>query len=54
MVTRKKATITQAHSLTLTPWKKLTLQERIREVVLHAQWKRGRTVSLNRAGFAGG
>jgi len=47
MVIRKKATVTRAHSLTLFPWKHLTLQKRIREVVLHAHRNRGRTINLN-------
>lgn len=47
MATRKKATVTRAHSLLLSPWKNLTTKERIREVVLHAHRNRGRTVTLN-------
>lgn len=47
MVNRKKVTMSRAHSLMLSPWKNLTLRERIREVVLHAHRNRGRTISLN-------
>lgn len=47
MVTRKKATVARAHSLTLPPWKNLTLRERIREIVIHAHRNAGRTVNLN-------
>lgn len=47
MVTRKKATISRAHSLTLPPWKHLVLLERIRNVVLHAGRLKGHAVTLN-------
>jgi hypothetical protein len=47
MVPRKKATVTLAHSLSLPPWKNLTLKERIREVALYAHRNRGRTINLN-------
>lgn len=47
MVTRKKATVTRAYSRTFRPWKELTLQERIREVVMHADHQKGHAVTLN-------
>lgn len=47
MVTRQKATIIGSHSLTLPPWKKLTLRDRIRETVLYAHRLEGHAVTLN-------
>lgn len=47
MVTRKKTTITRAHSLTLPPWKNLTLKQRIRGVILHAAHLKGHAVTLH-------
>jgi hypothetical protein len=50
MVRRKKATVTRAHSLTLPPWKNITLRERIREVTIYAEKQNGHAITLNFSG----
>lgn len=62
MVTRKKATIIGPHSLTLPPWKKLTLRDRIRgtEVAMDECKRAGKQFAIrtselcnNRVGMRG-